>query len=1548
MALTKYKRYPHMHWLVTAALALFIAIIPIFGRSLPAQAAFLTGTIVSINTNPTPAAAVVTGGTFSVQYTATFDGGTTWNSTEYRFGTSGNFTCVNTGVQSSGATVTFTATAPGTIGTRTLQVQARTGACATNNASNASMAQAVNGVIVVATAPSANPNLIPQCGIDIVLVLDESGSIYGVGGAADIRSQVRSGASALIAALQDTGSRIAVVEFNTIARRAVINGSTAFQTINAAYVTAFNSYINASLAGSNPWANRYEPQDYSGDINTQYTNWQSAFFQVNAIGGTPRPLVLFFTDGNPTATGDTSGTIVGTSQANIDTSVSAAVPNANTVKNAGSHVYMLGVPNLTVAEPNLIAVSGPDKFPVPQPSIALADYSVANASEVGNALLALVTQLCGVSVQVTKTVDDDNNPSTPATVASGWTFTGTVRVPNTGGTSYTWQAPQTPPGTPAAGVAASGNTNASGVVNFGWKYNPLTLAASSRIDIRENATATQLDQYRLSSITCPTLPGGATLATNTNNGVATLNTLPKSSTAACVYLNIRKPKITTLCEASSFHQGNPNNNNPFVEGTVQNTDNMARATGWTMTISIPEPQRTLFAFNGSYSATLNGSTTPTTCSFTGNHTAVCTMNPTPANNVLNAGDIWKVKVFGSLLVPSGPTINPTVTANSNGAQYQTVGSITSDTCAVTTPVTVSYFKSVPEGDGVRFDWSTATETNNAGFNLYVEQNGVRTKLNDQLIPTAVLNSFSPQDYTFTAAGVGGDLFYIEDVDIFTMPSLHGPYRLGEAYGERGVVDPINWDAITAEHNLKVQERRGVEAGAVNAELAALPKLPDGTLLDQNLFLPLTSAAAADPEAHAAALSPRGTGVQVTNLLVAQTGVYRITFEQLAATYPALAGTPTSGLALINNNEAVAIKVNSADSVFNAGDSIDFLGEAKDTLYTNQNVYTLRVDNRFVKRITDATLPMPKNATPASFYLDTATVERDLSYQFTTPNGDPWIDTWMLARPNGTWNFPVSVDNYVQGAAPVTLAVNMWGAGSWPGISPNHRVLVSLNGAGLGNEVFDGLQERNVQYELPAGTALNQGPDANTVTLNLPNDLGGGWDIVNLDSYGLTYPRAFVARNGSLSFTATGAAFRVTGLTSDQVVVYRDNRGDVKRLTNVQVTPDGGGYAATFPGVNALSTYWVISANSLLKPNMATIPSNTDITSGNAEYLVIAHPDFVNDPSLDRLVAYHTANGVTVRKVDVRQVYQQFSGNVFDAKAIQDYITYAAANMGAKYVLLVGGDTIDYRGYLPAGQRGFSFIPSLYTGTGLDMGFSPADPLYGDVDGDSVPDVAVGRFPVRSSSELASVVDKTLAYSQASYAKSAIFASGTGFSTDNAAIAALMPAEWTITPTNLDESSAGVVKAAFTGAVNNGVALASYVGHSGPTSWNFPTLFSAADASALSNAGKPTVVTQWGCWNNYYVDPANNTLAHKFLFNGDPNAYDSRGAAAVLGATGISYGTHERLLGQALMQKLTASSGVRLGDALLAAKRDIAVHGSTVNDVVLGWTLLGDPLIVINR
>ncbi|MGB5753154.1 MAG: C25 family cysteine peptidase, partial [Thermoanaerobaculia bacterium] len=109
--------------------------------------------------------------------------------------------------------------------------------------------------------------------------------------------------------------------------------------------------------------------------------------------------------------------------------------------------------------------------------------------------------------------------------------------------------------------------------------------------------------------------------------------------------------------------------------------------------------------------------------------------------------------------------------------------------------------------------------------------------------------------------------------------------------------------------------------------------------------------------------------------------------------------------------------------------------------------------------------------------------------------------------------------------------------------------------------------------------------------------------------------------------------------------------------------------------------------------------------------------------------------------------------------------------------------------------------------------------------------------------------------------------------------------------------------------------------------------------ALENFGRPTVITQWGCWNTYHVMPTYDTLGHRLLLN------DGRGAAAVLGAATLTEALSEQKLGRRLFAQI-GSRRQRLGKALIDAKKDLALTDPERLDVLLGWTLLGDPTLVV--
>jgi hypothetical protein len=241
-------------------------------------------------------------------------------------------------------------------------------------------------------------------------------------------------------------------------------------------------------------------------------------------------------------------------------------------------------------------------------------------------------------------------------------------------------------------------------------------------------------------------------------------------------------------------------------------------------------------------------------------------------------------------------------------------------------------------------------------------------------------------------------------------------------------------------------------------------------------------------------------------------------------------------------------------------------------------------------------------------------------------------------------------------------------------------------------------------------------------------------------------------------------------------------------------------------------------------------------------------------------------------------------------------------------------------------------------------FIPVDPLYADVNGDNVPDVAIGRLPVRTSADLSLIIGKILAYGSKSYGSTALFASDktdgvVSYKSISNEMSASLPSNWAVQNIALDDTDVTTAHTQLLAAMNSGTALVTYIGHSGPVTWSATNLFNSTDAAGLTNSGKPFVAVQWGCWNTYYISPTSNYLVQSLLFSGD------KGAVAVLGASTLVDSGSEEKLGVLLTPRM-AIPGMTIGQALQQAKSILAQTHPEMQDVLLGWTLMGDPALVI--
>jgi hypothetical protein len=656
--------------------------------------------------------------------------------------------------------------------------------------------------------------------------------------------------------------------------------------------------------------------------------------------------------------------------------------------------------------------------------------------------------------------------------------------------------------------------------------------------------------------------------------------------------------------------------------------------------------------------------------------------------------------------------------------------------------------------------------------------------------------------------------------------------------------------------------------------------------------------------------------EAVNLTVNEEGLYRVPFAQLKSAGLDLQGVPANEVALTSQGESVPVYVGI--------DYIEFFGQGLDSLYSADNVYTVQVDAALAKQVVENNQLAPRKANLADYYMETLNVDEDkvlFSYLTTT---EPWVNGWIYpSTVDEGGDFPFNgVENYLAGTAPVAFTADLWG-----GDQTQHQMRVALNGTLLSDKAFYGITKQHLAMTLPEGV-LQDGQNV----LRLTTGKSGG-DLLVYDKLSVTYPRAFVARDGELIFSAAAEAFRVENLESRDITVYRIMDGQVERLNRLKTRYTGADYTATFAGSNDAAKYVVVDDSAIKSPAaVEKVAPQVDITSGTVNTLIIAHPDFIGT-DLDRLADTRRAQGYSVKIVDVTQIYAQFGDYLFDPTAIKDYLTYAIQNMDVQMVLLVGGDTYDYQNYV---SSSVSFIPSLYAQTTERIKFAAVDPSYVDPDGDQVPNIPIGRLPVRSSVELSNLIEKTEAYTSNTYNKMAVFAADNSYTADSIALAGMLP-DWSVTKANIGEVGTAAAKQTLVDSINNGVALTSYFGHSASDKWAHENLFTITDATALTNIGKPTVVTQYGCWNTYYVSPNANTLSHKLLLA-------ENGAAAVTGATALSNAVAEAKLGELMVPAMV--SGKTIGEAMQESKEALALTDPGLVDVQLGWTILGVPWLEV--
>jgi hypothetical protein len=352
----------------------------------------------------------------------------------------------------------------------------------------------------------------------------------------------------------------------------------------------------------------------------------------------------------------------------------------------------------------------------------------------------------------------------------------------------------------------------------------------------------------------------------------------------------------------------------------------------------------------------------------------------------------------------------------------------------------------------------------------------------------------------------------------------------------------------------------------------------------------------------------------------------------------------------------------------------------------------------------------------------------------------------------------------------------------------------------------------------------------------------------------------------------------------------------------------------------------------LRPFAPSLPSLQ-----GADYLIVAPAAFRD--AAERLATFEQRRGHAARVVDLERAYDAYSAGVIDASVVQALLR-DAWQAGVRFALLLGDDTHD-----PAGHQApppESFVPSLHAWDD-EFGRVPSENLYADVDGDRLPDLAIGRLPAGSADEALALVAKV--ERQASSARAGhVLASDNQTPGDPSfdglaqTAAGLLPLGTSVTHARL---SAGLsaARATLLGAFETGVSAVHFFGHGSFDRWADEALLSTADVPALAAAAEPVVFT-WACESQWFTSPFGPSLGEALLL------LPEGGASASFGPAGITAAELQWPLYRELYP-LFFDKRLPLGEAIRQAKLNVLqADPARQGAVIEGFNLLGDPASVL--
>jgi hypothetical protein len=519
---------------------------------------------------------------------------------------------------------------------------------------------------------------------------------------------------------------------------------------------------------------------------------------------------------------------------------------------------------------------------------------------------------------------------------------------------------------------------------------------------------------------------------------------------------------------------------------------------------------------------------------------------------------------------------------------------------------------------------------------------------------------------------------------------------------------------------------------------------------------------------------------------------------------------------------------------------------------------------------------------------------------------------------------------------------LWGGGA--GVTNIIQITVNTNNV-LGQWSWYGETPTNLVVTIPSDRLVS---GANQLMCLAVNGVGAPISEWFVSSFTLSYPRTFTAVNGLIDFTANGnGVVTVDGFsTSNLTLLDVTNPRQPLMVTNLTLDQPAATWRLSFAPAAPTAHYvaWqtgaVVPAHGLALGRVAGLSAGTN----GADYVVVAPPSLLS--AATNLAAYRRQTGLQTLVAPLDEVYNEFGWGFPTPHAIQALLAAAWTNWSPRphYLVLLGRGTYDFMNLY---QQNDNLTPPLMVST--PFGVFASDSLLGDVNGDGLPEVAVGRLSGLTTNDINGVIDKIMAYERLSppTAPRAVLIAdvpdGAGdYPADILQADAVLTNKFTDTLLFATNTAAASPLAALIAANwNAGVDLVNYAGHGALDQLGTEGYLTAAMVTnSLQNCPRLPVVTVMTCVSGQYSIPGEDCLGECLVrpANG--------GAIAFFGPTGLSVSGQAAELNVRLTAYLRANAQLALGDLIRQAVTD---HVSQDLPTVPVWiyNLLGDPALHYN-